>query len=134
VFAANTHAGLLPELRERGAELLDEGEISGLNGSFLAAAAARGLEGVCLLGEFPFYASGIANPKASSAVLACFTGLAGVALHRAELDAVAARIETLFAEAARDRDRALALKAELDRHGLFMRFEDRFLDLFRQGS
>jgi hypothetical protein len=44
------------------------------------------------------------------------------------------RIETLFSEAERDRSRALALKAELDRLGVFERYEDRFLDLFRSGS
>jgi hypothetical protein len=204
VFAAATNAALLEEVREHGAEVLQEGEVSGLNGSFLAAASARGLDGACLLGEFPFFASAIANPKASSAVLRVFTGLAGIELDRAELDAdgarierglveqldklrqatdlasaaargepieepefptayqvddeddeeeddaepppaepepepaipddVRARIEALFAGAGRDRDRALALKAELDRHDLFKRYEDRFLDLFRQGS
>jgi hypothetical protein len=44
------------------------------------------------------------------------------------------RIEQLFAMAAGDRAKALELKAELDRHGLFRVYEDRFLDLFRQGS
>ena len=46
----------------------------------------------------------------------------------------AARIEALFAEAQRDRSRALQLKAELDRLGVFARFEDRFLDLFKRGE
>ncbi|MFP4014929.1 MAG: PAC2 family protein [Chitinispirillaceae bacterium] len=41
------------------------------------------------------------------------------------------KIEALFREVARDRSRAVELKTELDRWGLFRRFEDRFLDLFR---
>jgi hypothetical protein len=40
------------------------------------------------------------------------------------------RIEQLFEEAQRDRSKALLLKQELDRWGLFSMFEDRFLDLF----
>lgn len=198
VFAAATRPGLLAELREHGAERLAEGDITGLNGAFAAEAEARGLPAACLLGEFPFFAGGIANPKASSAVLRVFAALAGLALDRAELDADAQRIErdlvahleqlqraagaqperegpefpesweeeqaagegeaeaatepvrappepevpealrerieALFAKAREDRGQALALKAELDRLGLFKRYEDRFLDLFRQAG
>ena len=42
------------------------------------------------------------------------------------------RIEELFARAADDRKRAFELKRELDRLGLFKRYEDRFLDLFKK--
>ena len=41
-----------------------------------------------------------------------------------------AHIETLFEDASADRDKALELKAELDRCGVFKDYEDRFLDLF----
>jgi proteasome assembly chaperone (PAC2) family protein len=40
------------------------------------------------------------------------------------------RIETLFEEAKSDRTKAILLKQELDRWGLFSLYEDRFLDLF----
>ncbi len=43
-----------------------------------------------------------------------------------------ARIEELFAQAARERSRAFELKRELDRLGVFATYEDRFLDLFRK--
>jgi hypothetical protein len=46
----------------------------------------------------------------------------------------AARVEALFAEAQRDRSKALALKAELDRLGASARYEDRFLDLFKRAE
>jgi proteasome assembly chaperone (PAC2) family protein len=42
------------------------------------------------------------------------------------------RIETLFAEAARDRAKAFELKQELDRLGVYREYEDRFLDLFKK--
>jgi len=52
-----------------------------------------------------------------------------------KLDAAAKRrIEKLFDEAQKDQSRAVALKQELDRLGVFGRYEDRFLDLFRRGG
>lgn len=44
------------------------------------------------------------------------------------------RIEELFARAATDRTKAFELKRELDRLGLFKRYEDRFLDLFKNAG
>lgn len=41
------------------------------------------------------------------------------------------RIEELFAQAAKDRAKAFALKTELDRLGAFRKYEDRFLSLFK---
>jgi hypothetical protein len=43
-----------------------------------------------------------------------------------------ARVEKLFDEAQRDRTKAIILKQELDRWGLFNLYEDRFLDLFEK--
>jgi hypothetical protein len=45
-------------------------------------------------------------------------------------DAVVQDIERLFHEARGDRARAFVLKKELDRLGVFARYEDRFLNLF----
>ncbi len=42
------------------------------------------------------------------------------------------RIETLFEQAAKDRAKAFELKQELDKHGVFKEYEDRFLDLFKK--
>lgn len=44
----------------------------------------------------------------------------------------ARRVEDLFAQATADRSKAFELKRELDRLGVFARYEDRFLDLFRK--
>jgi predicted ATP-grasp superfamily ATP-dependent carboligase len=46
--------------------------------------------------------------------------------------AIRQRIERLFREAGRNRDRAYVLKEELDKWDLFESYEDRFLDLFKQ--
>jgi proteasome assembly chaperone (PAC2) family protein len=51
----------------------------------------------------------------------------------AEAKAARGRVEELFAQAEKDRGKAFELKRELDRHGLFKEYEDRFLDLFKKG-
>jgi proteasome assembly chaperone (PAC2) family protein len=184
VFAACTREELLPDLRRDGITLLEEAEITGLNGVFLAAAAKRELPGLCLLGEFPFFAAGVPHPRASAAVLRIFSELAGIQLDMTDLLADAAtiernliqhleraqraaqerkeepeeetesaldealeqdgepriapevveRIEQLFVQARADRAKAVELKAQLDRHGLFKQYEDRFLDLFKHAG
>jgi uncharacterized protein len=181
VFAVATGRPILAEAERARALPLEEGEIGGLNGVFLAAAAAQGVDGICLLGEFPFFANAIPNPKSSAAVLRTFARLSGVPLDLTDLDqqaaiveksfteqlerlqrqiqeqqggeiefptayekleeqeepvdpAVRARIEQLFIQAEKDRQRALDLKSELDRQGLFKDYEDRFLDLFKRAE
>jgi proteasome assembly chaperone (PAC2) family protein len=191
VFGAATDADTLEDLRPLDVEILDEGQISGLNGVLLAASAEQGIPGTCLLGELPFFAVGVANPKASQAVLEIFTKLAGIDIDFSELsqqsevveegllellekmkeaareqgegeegfvlpefvevddedasngdgaqdpeidDDTRRRIEAMFQEAHRDRQKAFRLKEELDRLGVFKRYEDRFLDLFRRAE
>ncbi len=194
VYAVATSAPTLRAARRAHVEVMNEGQISGLNGVLLAAGAERGLHGTCLLGELPFFAVGVPNPRAARAVLEVFTQIAGIDLDFAELDRQARaveqnlkqllermsqaageaagdpgeewkegaeegdggedaeggdaqqpqeqsidprtrrRIERLFELARQDRSRAFELKQELDRLGIFSRFEDRFLDLFRKAE
>jgi uncharacterized protein len=175
VQGAATEASLRDELRRHDVLPLDAGEIGGMNGILLGAAAEAGLPGLCLLGQFPYFARAFPNPRASAAVLRAFSRLSGIAVDVSELEeeasdlqetllelqaharqlaarpgpeangtgseadtggdeAARARIETLFEAAATDRAKALALKAELDRLGLFPEYEDRFLDLFKRGE
>jgi proteasome assembly chaperone (PAC2) family protein len=44
------------------------------------------------------------------------------------------KLESLFDQARDDRSKAFVLKHELDRLGVFKKYEDRFLDLFRRGD
>lgn len=204
VSGVATSAEVLREMETAEVRPLREGQIGGLNGVLLGAAASRGIEGMCLLGEIPFFAAAVPNPKAARAVLSVFTVLAGIeislealnqyaeAMDRAILEAMKKieeqdesadededdddepalgaepgpslpkaapgreaggepaggggaqpprmdyatrnRIEKLFQEARRDRTKAVRLKEELDRLGVFRQYEDRFLDLFRRAE
>lgn len=179
VHGAATTPELVQELERAGVHPVGGGQIGGLNGVLLGAASDRGLPGLCLLGEIPFYAANLPNPKASRAVLSVFSVMAGLDVSLAELDeqartfegpltqlferlrdqaqeeaadlpepdrpaepaperpldpALRARIERLFEEAHADRTRAVSLKQELDRLGVFAEYENRFLDLFKRAE
>jgi proteasome assembly chaperone (PAC2) family protein len=60
-------------------------QIAGLNGLLLGVAKERDIEGVCLLGEVPVYATRIQNPMAALAVLKVLTEMLGIEIDMAEL-------------------------------------------------
>jgi uncharacterized protein len=194
VTGVATDRDMLGELERAEVEPLREGQLGGLNGVLIGVAAERGLSGVCLLAEIPFFAATVPNPKAARAALSVFSVLAGIDISLEELNKHAAvidkalieamekmersqeggeesgteeaedeeeqqeestppaesagtgkqeakldyatrnRIERMFQESARDRSRAMKLKEELDRLGVFEQYEDRFLDLFRRAE
>jgi proteasome assembly chaperone (PAC2) family protein len=72
VWIAATHQELLSEFGKIGLKTLSDGQISGLNGIILGIAKKKGVKGVCLLGEIPFYTVQIENPKATAAILKVF--------------------------------------------------------------
>ncbi len=189
VYGAATMPEMIDELTAAGIDPLGEGEIGGMNGLMVGAAAVGGLPGVCLLGEIPYYAAQIANPGAASAVIAAFTRLTGVEVDLTEINrhaervnrllvllrermesgstepvrleelaeqvaeeepetaaaekekekagldlATRRRLEELFDEARKNHRKAVDLKQELDKLGVFKQYEDRFLDLFRRAG
>ncbi len=60
-------------------------QIAGLNGLLLGVAKEREIEGICLLGEVPVYATRIQNPMAALAVLEVLTTMLGVEVDLDEL-------------------------------------------------
>jgi proteasome assembly chaperone (PAC2) family protein len=85
VFGAVTDRDGLEELQQLDLELLEDGNIGGLNGVLLAAAAEVGLHGVCFLGEMPHIFPRLPFPKASLAILEVFKVLSGIELDLGEL-------------------------------------------------
>ncbi len=79
IFAAGTSDELVRELDQPALHRLNEGHIGGLNGVLLGAAADKGMQGICLLGEMPQIFTHFLYPRASMAVLRFF----GVGRHPA---------------------------------------------------
>jgi len=93
VWGATTTSDLVDELSKQNVILRGNLRIAGLNGLILGMAQERGMEGICLLGEVPSYATQIANPKASLAVLGILTKMLGITLDLAELGHLAERVD-----------------------------------------
>ena len=98
VFAAATDLEMLEELKGLALEILESGNISGLNGVLLSAAAENGLRGACLLGEMPHIFSQLPFPKASLAILEIFTGMGRIELDFTELSEQATAMQEQLGE------------------------------------
>ncbi len=85
VFGAATDSETVQELQRLELELLEDGQIGGLNGILLGAAAESAVPGACLLGEIPHIFSQLPFPKASLAILEVFTTITGLELDFTEL-------------------------------------------------
>lgn len=85
VFGAAIDRATLEEFKQLDVRILENGNISGLNGVLLGMAAASGLPGGCLLGEIPHVFSQIPFPKAALAVLEFFSAMTGIELDFTEL-------------------------------------------------
>ena len=117
VFGAATEKPLVEEMGRHRVEILEEGQISGLNGVLLAAGAERGLPGLCLLGELPFFAVGVPNPRASQAALEVFRDMAGIELDLEEIAAQAKTVETALLQLLEKMKEAAADEAEAGGEG-----------------
>jgi len=93
VWGAATDVELVEYLQGFGVQPMEQGSIGGLNGLLLGVAKERGIGGICLLGEIPVYATQVANPKASRAVLEVLLEMLGVGIDLNELTLWSDRLE-----------------------------------------
>ncbi len=85
-FGAATTKELVDELLRLEVQPLAEGQIGGLNGVMLGAAAAQRLPATCLMAQIPFYAAGVPSPRAARAVLEAFSMMSGIRLSLDDLN------------------------------------------------
>ena len=93
VWGAATTSKLVDELNKHNVVLRGNLRIAGLNGLILGMAEERGMDGICLLGEVPAYATQIANPRASLAVLGILTKMLGITIDLTELGRLAEQVD-----------------------------------------
>lgn len=117
VFGVATDHDTLQEVRDLDAEILAEGQIGGLNGVLLAAGVERHRSGLCLMGELPFFAAGVPNPKASMAVLNIFCKLAGVTIDMTRIEEQAKSVEQGLLELLEKMKEAARQQSESDDEG-----------------
>lgn len=98
VMAAVTSPDLLDELARLEVPGLAEGQIGGLNGVMLGAAAEQQIPAMGLMSEIPFYAAGVVNPRAARAVLDSFSLMSGIDLNLSDLDPHIEAIDEVLAK------------------------------------
>jgi len=100
VWGAATTPEIADELKKCG--LIHGGtmQIAGLNGLLLGIAKEREMEGVCLLGEVPQYASRIPSPMAALAIIKVITPMLGIEIDTEELAVLAEEVKERMKQAA----------------------------------
>ncbi|HAV10432.1 MAG TPA: hypothetical protein DCX22_02315 [Dehalococcoidia bacterium] len=93
VWAAATRKDLVDYVKQYNVILRGAVQIAGLNGLFLGVAKERNVDGFCLLGEVPAYATRIANPKAALAILEVLTKMLTIEVDLADLVKLSADTE-----------------------------------------
>ena len=93
VWAVATDKKLIPDLEKYEIILRGDLHIAGLNGLFLGVAKEKGIEGICLLGEVPTYATRIPNPKAALAILGVLTKMLAIDIDLSGLVSLAKEAE-----------------------------------------
>ena len=93
VFGVATSAETLGFLKEHGVALAEaDGTINGLNGLLIGVAKAKGIEGVCLLGEIKYV--NVPQLRSSKALLETLTELLGVKIDMTMLEKRVQRMES----------------------------------------
>ena len=93
VWAVSTDHSILQSLPGYGLKVMTSGHIGGLNGLLLGVGKEAGIDGVCLLGEIPFYTAKIENPKSSLAILRAFMRYTGIEMDTSGLEQMAVYVE-----------------------------------------
>jgi len=78
IWFTSTSSELNNNLKKYAFNILSEGQISGMNGLFLAIAKKYSFKGFCLLADIPLYTIQIENPKAALAVLSALSKILNI--------------------------------------------------------
>jgi proteasome assembly chaperone (PAC2) family protein len=103
VWGVATSRQLAEDLRKYNLEQASNLQIAGLNGLLLGVAKEREIDGICLLGEVPVYASRVQNPMAALAVIKVLNSMLEIEIDLADLAKMAVeageRIKQVAAQA-----------------------------------
>ncbi len=93
VWGVATRTELLEEFSRYKVVLRGTLRIAGLNGLILGRAKERGIDGLCLLGEVPGFATQMIHPKAALAVLSVLAEMIGIEVDTEELEGLSRQSE-----------------------------------------
>jgi uncharacterized protein len=100
VWGVGTTQTLVQELKKLNLKQKGNLQIAGLNGLLLGVAKEREIEGMCLLGEVPMYASRMPNPMAALAVIKVLSKMLQIEVDTVELARLAEETRQKMKQAA----------------------------------
>jgi uncharacterized protein len=100
VWGVGTTPSLVQELKKLNLKQKGNLQIAGLNGLLLGVAKEREIDGMCLLGEVPMYASRMPNPMAALAVIKVLSKMLEIEVDTAELAKLAEETRQKMKQAA----------------------------------
>ncbi len=100
VWGVATNPSMVHELKKLSLKQKGNLQIAGLNGLLLGVAKEREIDGMCLLGEVPMYASRMPNPMAALAVLRTLSRMLDIEIDLVELARLAEEAREKMKQAA----------------------------------
>ncbi len=100
VWGVGTSSRMVQELKKLSLKQKGNLQIAGLNGLLLGVAKEREIEGMCLLGEVPMYASRMPNPMAALAVIKVLSKMLEIQVDTVELGRLAEETREKMKQAA----------------------------------
>jgi proteasome assembly chaperone (PAC2) family protein len=100
VWVAATQSALLSEIENYQPVIGSNLQISGMNGLLLGVAKDKNIEGICLLGEVPSYASKVSNPMAALVIIRVLAQILEIKLDFNELIEQATEVRERMKEVA----------------------------------
>ncbi len=100
VWGVGTNQALVQELKTLNLKQKGNLQIAGLNGLLLGVAKEREIDGMCLLGEVPMYASRMPNPMAALAVVKILSKMLEIEVDTTELAKLAEETRQKMKQAA----------------------------------
>ncbi|MCK5147203.1 PAC2 family protein [bacterium] len=86
VFAVPNNSDILKELLNHEVYFMGDGSIAGMNGLLVSVARERDMDGICLLGEIPFFTVQIEYPKASLQIIQVLSKMLGHSIDFVDLE------------------------------------------------
>jgi len=100
VWGVGTNLAMVQELKKLNLKQKGNLQIAGLNGLLLGVAKEREIDGMCLLGEVPMYASRMPNPMAALAVIRVLANMLDLEVDTADLARLAEETREKMKQAA----------------------------------
>lgn len=97
IYVVANRTGIRDRLLEQDLKILNQGQVSGLNGSILGFSSLKDIDAACFLATIPIYSINLPNPKASMVITQIWQKLLGFQIDFVEYEFAVKKSEETFA-------------------------------------